>query len=80
MPQAIEKIRCTKGGCETSYTIYSGDPVIMYGPEKNTDVMCRMAAASIEGGHSYHGTKEFYWKGPVQGWCESDTPEQRKKL
>ncbi len=80
MPPAIEQIRCTKAGCEISYTIYSNEPVSVYGVEKSTDLMRRMAVARIEGQHSFHGTKEFYWKGPALGWCESDTPEQRKKL
>jgi hypothetical protein len=80
LPRAVEQIRCTKYGCEISYTIYSNEPISMYGSEKSVDVMRRMAVERVEGGHSNHGTKEFYWKGPADGWCESDTPEQRKNL
>jgi hypothetical protein len=78
IPPAIAQVRCTN--CEISYTIYSNDPVSMHGTEKSTDVMRRMAMPRVVGGHSSHGTKEFYWKGPVDGWRESDTVDQRKEL
>jgi hypothetical protein len=80
MPPAREQFRYTKVGCEISYTLRSEAPDTMHGREKSTDVMGRMAVAKVEDGHPHHDTKEFYWKGPVQGWGESDTEEQRKKL
>jgi hypothetical protein len=45
----------------------------MYETEKNTDVMHRMAVARIEEGHPFHDTKEFYWRGPFDGWRDSVT-------
>jgi hypothetical protein len=80
MPPVIEQIRCTKDTCKISYTIYSNEPISMYGAEKSTDVMCSMAVAKIQGEHSFHGVKEFFWKGPDDGWRESDTVAQRKAL
>ena len=78
MPPISEQIRCTK--CNISYTLRSDDQVSMYGKQKSTELMRRMAMTRIEGGHPFHGTKEFYWKGPMEGWCESDTVAQRKEL
>lgn len=80
MPPAREQLRCTKDGCEISYTVRSDAPDTMHGREKSTDVMGRMAVAKIEDGHPYHDTKEFYWKGSFDGWRESVTVTQRKEL
>ena len=80
MPPVSEQIRCTKDGGEISYTLRSDIQVSMHGTEKNTDVMNRMALARIQGGHPSHSTREFYWRGPVDGWRESDTVAQRKEL
>jgi hypothetical protein len=79
LPLAIEQIRCPLA-CGASYTIYSSDPVTTRGTETSVDAMRRMAAAKVDRGHPDHCTKEFYWKGSEQGWCESDIAEQWKKL
>jgi hypothetical protein len=79
LPLALEKIRCPLG-CGISYTIYSNDPISVHGAEKSVDAMRRMAAVKVERDHPNHSAKEFYWKGSEQGWCDSDAPEQRKKL
>ena len=79
-PPAIGKIKCPKRDCTTSYILRSNEPLIMYGHEKNLDVMQRYAVATIEGAHPTHDTGTYYWKGADIGWCEADTEAQRKEL
>jgi len=80
LPESVSEVRCPKSSCEMSYTVYSNEPITMYGEVRSLNVMRQMAASKIGDGHPFHGTKEFYWKGPAQGWRESETPEQRSKL
>ena len=79
-PPAIKRIKCPKRGCTTSYILHSNEPLIMYGREKNVDVMQRYGVATIEGAHPIHGTRTYYWKGADIGWCEADTEAQREDL
>jgi len=39
MPPAREQVRCTKDGCEVSYTFRSDAPATMHGREKTTKKM-----------------------------------------
>jgi hypothetical protein len=78
--QKVGTIRCNRDGCACSYTLRSNDPVSMVGKEKNTDVMGRMAFATVRVEHPIHATKTYYWKGPELGWLAADTQVQRESL
>jgi hypothetical protein len=69
MPPAREQVRCTKDGCEVSYTFRSDAPAYDARKGKNHQ----------EDGHPYHDTKVFYWKGSFDGWRESVSVTQRKE-
>ena len=78
--QTVGTIRCNRDGCACSYTLRSSDPVSMFGKEKNTDVMGRMAFEKVRAEHPIHATKTYYWKGSELGWLAADTQAQRTAL
>ena len=80
-----EVIRCSFGGCETSYTLsFTDDGIRMVGSENNVDKMRRTAGDLIKKEHPDHFTKIYLWKaigaGPECRWFEADSLAARKAL